>query len=65
MLRIYRAPDGRTYQYDEGTQPEGYVEDVLEVKSKPKPSTKARKAPANKARTTARTKTRKAQSKDA
>lgn len=65
MLRIYRAPDGRTYQYDEGTQPEGYVEDVPEVKSKPKPSTKARKAPANKARTTARTKTRKAQSKDA
>lgn len=25
MLRIYRAPDGRTYQYEEGTQPDGYV----------------------------------------
>ncbi|MBQ9004898.1 MAG: hypothetical protein IJ092_00845 [Atopobiaceae bacterium] len=24
MLRIYRAPDGRTYQYEEGEQPDGY-----------------------------------------
>ena len=25
MLRIYRAPNGRTYQFEEGEQPEGYV----------------------------------------
>lgn len=24
MLAIYRAPNGRTYQYEKGTQPEGY-----------------------------------------
>ena len=42
MLAIYRAPNGRTYQYEEGTQPSGYVLVT---------PTKARK-PANKARTT-------------
>lgn len=65
MLRIYRAPDGRTYQYEEGAQPDGYTEVMPEPKEKPKPATKARKAPANKARTTARTKTRRAKSKEA
>ena len=25
MLRIYRSPEGHTFQYEEGTQPEGYV----------------------------------------
>lgn len=51
MLRNYRAPNGRTYQYDEGTQPDGYVE-VEAEQSKAKaaqPKTKARRAP-NKAR---------------
>ena len=52
MLRIYKAPDGRTYQYEQGEQPVGYVE------------VKARKAPVNKARV-ARNKARGAQSKGA
>ena len=46
MLRIYAAPNGRTYQYEEGEQPEGYV--LAEAKAA-KPANKA-KAPANKAR---------------
>ena len=25
MLRVYRSPGGLTYQYEEGTQPDGYV----------------------------------------
>ena len=36
MLRIYRAPNGGTYQYEEGEQPDGYVEvtfDDLEVRA--------------------------------
>lgn len=52
MLLIYKAPDGRTYQYEEGEQPEGYVE------------VKAIKAPANKGRST-RNKSRKTQGKEA
>ena len=51
MLLIYKAPDGRTYQYEEGTQPEGYV--LCDVQAKGyepkagKAATKRRK-PANK-----------------
>ncbi len=45
MLRIYRAPNGRTYQYEEGTQPAGYEP----ADEKPKPAPKRRTA-ANKAR---------------
>ena len=56
MLRIYRAPDGRTYQYEEGTQPEGYELDA------PKPDT-AKPKPAPKRRTTAANKRRTAQDK--
>lgn len=46
MLRIYRAPDGRTYRYEEGRQPAGYVE----AKARPTRSTpnKARKTPQDK-----------------
>ena len=46
MLRIYRSPDGYTFQYEEGTQPEGY--ELVEQKAA-KPSNKAKK-PANKAK---------------
>ena len=48
MLAIYRAPNGRTYQYEEGTQPEGY--EPLDGAPRKAPA-KAR-APRNKARTT-------------
>ena len=48
MLRIYRAPNGRTYQYDEGKQPAGY-----ELAEQPK--AKVRRT-ANKAHTTTRKK---------
>ena len=40
MLRNYRAPDGRTYQYEDGTQPDDFVE----VKAAPQPKNKARTA---------------------
>ena len=43
MLCIYKAPDGRTYQYERGTQPAGYVE----VKAK-QPANKQRRAPKTK-----------------
>ena len=43
MLRIYKAPDGRTYQYEEGEQPQGF--EPLDV---PKPK---RRTTANKRRT--------------
>ena len=46
MLRIYRAPNGRTYQYEEGEQPEGLVPVDEEPKAAPK-----RRASANKRRT--------------
>lgn len=45
-LRIYRSPDGFTFQYEEGTQPAGYV---LVTADKPKAAPKRRTA-ANKAR---------------
>ena len=50
-LLIYRAPDGLTFQFEEGTQPEGY-EPLTPDKPKaaPKRRTTANKAqkPANK-----------------
>ena len=49
MLLIYKAPDGRTYQYEEGTQPEGYV--LCDVQAKgyaPKKAASKRRTPANK-----------------
>ncbi len=45
-LRIYRSPDGFTFQYEEGTQPAGYV---LVTAERPKAAPKRRTA-ANKAR---------------
>ncbi len=45
-LRIYRAPSGLCFQYEEGTQPDGYV---LAMPEKPKAAPKRRTA-ANKAR---------------
>jgi len=47
-LRIYRAPSGLCFQYEEGTQPNGYV---LATPEKPKAAPKRRQAP-NKARQT-------------
>ena len=56
MLRIYRAPNGAIYQYEEGRQPDGYeLADEQPAGAEPEPETKpARKArtAANKARTT-------------
>ena len=45
MLRVYRSPDGFTFQYEEGTQPEGYVL----VEDKPKKPAPKRRTTANKA----------------
>lgn len=45
MLKVYKDKDGYTFQYEEGTQPEG-LEPV-----EPKPKAKQAR-PANKARTT-------------
>lgn len=45
-LKIYRSPDGYQFQYEEGTQPAGYV---LVTAEKPKAAPK-RRATANKAR---------------
>lgn len=47
MLKIYRDKDGYTFQYEEGTQPEGL--ELVEDKPKKAPA-KARKT-ANKSRT--------------
>ena len=44
-LRIYRSPDGYTFQFEEGTQPAGYV---LAVTDRPKAAPK-RRTTANKA----------------
>lgn len=46
MLRIYRAPNGATFQYNEGEQPEGYtLADVADAPAKAaKPANKSRKA---------------------
>ena len=46
MLKIYKDKDGYTFQYEEGTQPEG-----LELVEPKRVSAKVAK-PANKARTT-------------
>ena len=43
MLRIYRAPDGRTFQYEEGKQPKGFVLD--EPKGSSKRAAAKRRAP--------------------
>lgn len=43
-LRIYRSPDGYTFQFEEGTQPAGYEP----ADEKPKATCK-RRTPANKA----------------
>ena len=43
MLKIYKDKDGYTFQYEEGTQPEGL--ELVEPKAK-------QRKPANKARTT-------------
>ena len=40
-LRIYRSPDGFTFQYEEGTQPADYV---LVTAAKPKAAPKRRTA---------------------
>lgn len=52
MLRIYRAPNGRTYQFEEGEQPEDHVL-VDESKTAPKKTPAKRRTTANKARKTA------------
>lgn len=55
MLRIYRAPNGATYQYEEGRQPDGYeLADEQPAGAEPEPKKPARKArtTANKARAT-------------
>ena len=52
MLRIYRAPNGSTYQYEEGEQPEDHVL-VDEPKAAPKKTPTKRRTTANKARKTA------------
>lgn len=45
MLRIYKAPSGRLYQYEEGQQPEGYeLHEPKSAKAKQQtPRNKARK----------------------
>lgn len=40
-LKIYRSPDGFTFQYEDGKQPEGYV---LVTPEKPKAAAKRRTA---------------------
>lgn len=47
MLRIYRAPNGHKYQFEEGTQPDGY-----ELADKPARPARKRRTTANKARKT-------------
>ena len=42
MLRIYKAPSGLTYQFEQGKQPAGYV--LVEDKPKAKRRTAANKA---------------------
>ena len=49
MLRIYRSPDGSTYQYEEGEQPDNYVL-VDEPKAATKKTPTKRRTTANKAR---------------
>lgn len=45
MMLVYVAPNGRKYQYEEGTQPEGYVLADAQPKGYA-PKNKARKAAA-------------------
>jgi hypothetical protein len=47
MLKIY-VIDGKTYQYEEGEQPEGAVEFKEKTKKKPAPADKARRTVKNK-----------------
>lgn len=47
MLCIYKAPNGFTYQYEEGTQPEGYV--LVDPKPAKRPATRKRRATTDKA----------------
>ena len=46
MLRIFRAPSGRTYQYEDGKEPAGY--EPVDAKAKPA-ANKARRASNKKA----------------
>lgn len=46
-LKIYTAPDGGTWQYEEGTQPVNYVEAARKAAAKP---AEKEAAPQNKAR---------------
>ena len=45
MLRIYKLPNGRTYQFQEGEQPEGAIlvelapQEVMTPETLPKPKT--------------------------
>lgn len=41
-LLIYRSPEGYTFQYEEGTQPEGY--ELVKPKPAPKKRTATNKA---------------------
>ena len=43
MLKIYRDKDGYTFQYEEGTQPEGLVLDEQPKAKEAKPANKARR----------------------
>ena len=47
MLKVYRMPNGRRYQFEDGKVPEGAVlvggETKVEEKVAPKPKNKARK----------------------
>lgn len=53
MLRIYRAPNGHTYQYEEGEQPADHVlVDEPEPVPEPKKAPAKRRTAANKKRTT-------------
>ena len=45
MLRIYKMPNGRTYRYEEGDQPEGAVLAEIACKGET-PKERAAKAPA-------------------
>lgn len=51
MLRVYKAPSGHLYQYEEGNQPTGYV--LAEPTPEPKPTPAKARTPRNKARKTA------------
>ena len=49
MLKVYKMPNGRKYQYEDGKVPEGAVlvgpmdPEPIEVKVAPKPKNKSRK----------------------